>query len=148
MRRTKLPEQRARVAAEVVVLERQLVDPLGQHRQPVTGAEPGVHQVRPAAGAAQHRGREVCRRDHDELAVAVPQLLLEQRTRGISARRRRRQQHDPLGQRALVHKPAVAIEDQPRLAAAGGAQNQQRTAGVSDQRGRIVSGQSSVGHVV
>ena len=50
-------EQRARVAAEVVVLKRQLVDPLGEHRQAIARRKDLVEQLqrgcRRAAGSSR-----------------------------------------------------------------------------------------------
>ncbi len=79
------PEQRARIAAEVVMLERQLIYPFGQHRQAVAGAERRVEQVVPAARAAQHRSGELRRGYNEQFAVAIVQLLLQRCAGGVSA---------------------------------------------------------------
>jgi hypothetical protein len=70
-------EQRPRISAEIVVLEGQLIDPLGQHRQTVPGTQRRIEQVMTAACAAQYRGGELRRRYRHQLGVAVAQLLLE-----------------------------------------------------------------------
>jgi hypothetical protein len=79
----KAAQQRARPAAEVVVAQRQLVDPLSEHREPVAGAhgrvceiEAILSQITPISGALQQQRRKLLRRGDQQLAVALRQQLL------------------------------------------------------------------------
>ena len=88
IRRDDRAEQRARVAAQVVVAQRQLVDALEQHREPVgrrrpasaNGSTPGLERL----VAQQPRAEAVERRDR-ELLVGRRRAASSMRSRSASA---------------------------------------------------------------
>ena len=128
-------EQRARVAADVVRGERQLVDALEQHREPVGGRDRRGERVEPRLErlvVQQARAEAVDGRDGQLLEAAVEPGLepLAQRVGGGLGDG---QDEDRLGREpALAHEPGEALAQHRRLAGAGAAEDEQRAAGVRD----------------
>ena len=119
-----------------MVLERELVDPLDQHGEPVPGPERGREQVATRTAAAEDEPGELHWREHVELLVAVLEAALEpapQRRRPRAARREQDELLGPGGWGSVFHKPAEPGLDESRLAGAGRSENQQRTVGVGDR---------------
>ena len=81
-------EQRVGAAAEVVVLQRQLVDPLDQHGQPVTGAERRPTAASAPRGPARIRLASSTGVTHEQLLVAALQPALQAGPQGVGAGRR------------------------------------------------------------
>ena len=126
-------QQRRRVALEVVDLERQLVDALEQHRQPVgrgdghhEGIEPGLERL----VAQQARGEAVDGVD-GELLEAALELVLHAGAQRVGGGLGGREGEDLLGREpAGRRQPRVARQQRARLAGARGAHDDQRTPAV------------------
>ena len=128
-------EQRTGVATEVMVLERQLVDPLGQHRQAIAGREHVVERLQAGTGTSHDRGGKLRRGDHDQLAIAVGQPLLQPCPGSIRAPRAGQQQHEPVGHCPALYQILEALQQQPRLAAPRRPLHQQWSTRVGRQGG-------------
>ena len=122
-------EQGRRVALEVVDLERELVDALEQHRQPVgrrdgddEGVEAGLERL-----VAQQARAEAVHGVDGELLEAALELVLDAGAQGVGGGLRGRQGEDLLGgQPAGRGEPRVARQQRARLARARGAHDEQR----------------------
>ena len=127
-------ERRTRVAAQVVVAQGQVVDPLEQHRQPVGGADRGGERVEARLErlvAQQARAEAVEGRD-GELLVGAFQPVLEVGSQGVGRGGREAQHEQRLRRRAVAGEVQEALGQDGRLAGARTAQDQQRAAGVLD----------------
>ena len=128
-------EQRARVAAQVVGGERQLVDALEQHRDAVgrrdgrgEGVEAGFERL-----VVQHAGAEVVHGGDGQLVKAAVEAALEPLAQPRRAGVGDRQDEDRLRrQPALAHEPGEALAEDGGLAGARSAEHEQRPAGVGD----------------
>jgi hypothetical protein len=125
-------QQRMGVAPEVMALERQAVDPLEQHREPLGRSEQGHERIGPRPRGIQDQRRKLDGRNHEQLVVAPLELPLEPGPRGVGAGRRSGQQEDPLGPASAIDQAGEARLDRPGLAGAGGAQHDQRFVLTSD----------------
>ena len=126
-------QQGGRAAAEVVAANRQLVDPLEQHREPLTGVDDRVEHVSARPGVVQQHARQLHGRAHEELLIAAPQAALERGAHRVRATRRRHQHDGPLGSRALLDEPLESLQHHARLTGAGGPEHQQRPFPVRDR---------------
>jgi len=117
-----------------VVAQRQLVDPLEQHRQAIRHADGRGERVQPRLErlvVQQPRAEAVERRDR-ELLVGGGEPVLEPLAHGVGRRRGVAQHEQRLRRGARggeVHEP---LGEDRRLAGACSAQDQQRTAGMLD----------------
>ena len=127
MRPTIEPISCARVAADVVRGERQLVDPLEQHREAVGGRDRRGERVEPGLQrlVVQHvRAEAVDGRDGELLEAAV-EAALQPLAQRVGAGLRDGQGEDRLRRQALLaHQPGEALAQDGRLARAGAAQDQ------------------------
>ena len=123
-------ERRARVAAQVVVAQRQLVDPLEQHRQAVGGAHGGGERVEPGLErlVAQEPGAEAVEGGHGQLLVGAVEPILELRAQAVGGSRGEAQDEQRLRRRAAAHEVHEPLGQHRRLARAGAAQHEQRAA--------------------
>ncbi len=119
-------EQGIRAPAEVVALDRQPVDPLEQHREPLGRPEHRFERVGRRPGAVQDQRRQLDRRDHEQLVVAVLQHALQARPCRVRARGRRRHQQDSLGATPLLDEPHEATLQRARFAGSRGPEDEQR----------------------
>ena len=123
-------EQGRRVALEVVDLERQLVDALEQHREPVgrgdrddEGVEPGLERL-----VAQQPRAEAVHGVDAELLEPALELVLHAGAQGVGRLLGRGQREDLLGcQAARGREPRVAGQERAGLARPGGAHDDERT---------------------
>ncbi len=130
-------DERRRVAAEVVTADRQLVDPLQQHREPVGAADGDGERVEPAGErllAQQPRAEGVHGR-HRQLLVRLLDGVLDVAPQRVGGALGARQRQHRLRRLALLDQPREARDERARLAAAGAADDQQRPAAVGDGRG-------------
>ena len=126
-------EQSVDATPEVVVLHRELVDPLDQHRQPVAGAQRrGVKVALGPRGNPEHPCGEAHRGQHVQRLVTPLQPGLEPHPDGIGASRRRSEDEDALGPLAVIDQPAEALFDQARLPAPRAPEDELRPTGVAD----------------
>ena len=128
-------EQRARVAADVVGGEPQLVDPLEQHREPVGGRDGGGERVEPRLQrlVVQDARADAVDRGDGQLLEAAVEPGLEALAQAVGGGLGARQDEDRLGREAaLAHEPAEALAEDAGLAGAGAAEDQQRAAPVRD----------------
>ena len=130
-------EHRARVPAQVVRGERQLVDPLEQQREPVGGGDRRHERVdaRLERLLAQQPRAERLQRGHRQLLEAGPgaQPLLDLRAQRVGGGGRVGQHEDRVGRRALLDEPGEALDERARLAGPGAREDQQRAARVRDR---------------
>ena len=124
----------ARVAAQVVVAQRQVVDPLEQHRQPVGGADRRDERVEPGLErlVVQQPRAEAVEGGDGQLLVGARQAVLEPFAQRVGGGRRVAEHEQRLGWGAFLHQVQEALGEDGRLAAPGPAQHEQRTAGVLD----------------
>ena len=126
-------QERVGAATEVVALERQAVDPLEQHREPLGRAQHGLERVHPGPGHAQQQRRQIDRREREQLVVASLEQALEPRPRRVGPSLGGSQEQHPLGPAPPLderHEPGL---ERPRLAGAGRPQNEQRLALARDR---------------
>ena len=131
-------EHRARVPAQVVGGERELVDPLEQEREPVGGRDRCHERVdarlerllaqEPRAERLQGRDRQLL----EPRPGAEPRLHL--RAQRVGGRRGVGEDEDRVGGRPLLDEPGEALDERERLAGPGAREDQQRAARVRDRR--------------
>ena len=126
-------QQRIGAASEVVPLDRQLVDPLEQHREPLGGPEHGLQRVDARSGRAQDQRRELNRGGHEQLVVAALEPPFQPRSRRIRACLRGRQQQHLLGATPLLDEPQKAALQSAGLARPGRPEHKQRFAIAGDR---------------
>ncbi len=129
-------EQRCRVAAEVVAADRQLVDPLQQHREPVGAPYGDGERVDPAVErllAQQPRAERMDRR-HRQLLVGPRDRVLDLAAQRVGGALGQREREHRLRRLALLDEPGEAGSERARLATAGTADDQQRAAGMRSGR--------------
>jgi hypothetical protein len=140
-------EHGARVAAQVVVAQGQLVDVLEQHRQPVGGRDRGGERV--DAGlerlvVQQARAQALEGGDGGLLGGRAPEPLLDPLAQLVGGRR---EHEDRLGFQRVgrpLGQPCEALHERGRLARAGTADDEQRTAAVLD--GLVLGGGEHFGN--
>ena len=93
-------QQRVCAAAEVVALDRQPVDAVEQHREPLGRAEHRLQRVHPRAGPSQEPGGELHGRGDEQLVIADLEILFEADARGVGPGVGSGQQEQPLGSAA------------------------------------------------
>ena len=113
-----------------MVAQRQLVDALDQHGQPVPGGQHRLERIGAGAGRAQHETGELGRGEHVELVIATRQSGLDPGAQRRGARFGGDEQADPLGIAALRHQPAKARLHDARLARPGGSEEHQARIGM------------------
>ncbi len=126
-------EQRIRAAAEIVSLERQLIDALEQQREPIARTERRLGGIEREAGAAEHDSGELGGRQHEQLLVAAVKRALQPAAKRVDPSGRRGQHRDPLGLASLGHEPAEAGRDHPGLAGPGRPEDDQRPTRMCDR---------------
>jgi hypothetical protein len=127
-------QQRGRAPAEVVQLERELVDAVEQEREPVgrRGGDEERVQARLDGLLAQEQRAEGVGVVNGQLAPGVAEGVLDALAqRGVGAARG--EDEDRFGRRALAYPPREALDERRRLAAA-------RSADDEDRAGRGVDG--------
>ena len=124
----------ARVAAQVVVAQRQVVDPLEQHGEPVGGADRRDERVEPRLErlVVQEPGTDAMERGDGQLLVGARQAVLEPFAHGVGGGARVAEHEQRLGWGAFLHQVQEAFGEDGRLAGPGPAQHEQRAAGVLD----------------
>ena len=125
-----LAERRARVPAQVVVAQRQRVDVLEQHRQPVRGGHGRRERVDPGFQrlvAQQPRAQAAERRDR-QLVVGDGEPGLDPLAQRVRVQRERQQR---IGGEVLGEL-GEALDERRRLARPGAAEHEQRAAEVLD----------------
>ena len=130
-------EQGVGAPAEVVVTQRELVDALDHHRQPVAGREHRLERVSAGAGRAQHQAGQRGRGEHEQLVIAAPQAGLEPRAQSRGARRGGHEHPDALRSAPLRDEPTEARLQHPGLAGSGSAENEYPSIGVGGDRALI-----------
>ncbi len=125
-------EQRTRAAAEVVALERELVDPLEQHGEPLARSEHRLERVDRRPRPPQHQRRQLHRREHEQLLVGLHQGDLEPGAQRVGARPRRDDHEDPLRSGPGADQPPEPGFDDARLAGPSATDHQQPSAPVRD----------------
>ncbi len=112
-------DQRGRAAAEVVVTDRELVDPLDQHREPIAGSE--------RIGAAEQPRRQRLRGLDRELVIALRQCHLEAAPQQLDARCRGAHDRDSPRLDRLAHQPQKPRLERTCLARPGPARDDEGT---------------------
>jgi hypothetical protein len=123
-------KERARVAAEVVAAQGELVDAFEQHGQAIGGADD--HREGIEAGVVEQAGGELPGGSDDELLVSSIEPVNKACAHRVSARRGRGEDENPLRRHALLREPGEARFEHSRLPAPGRAAHEQRTAPVRD----------------
>jgi hypothetical protein len=128
-------EHRARVAAQVVVAQRQLVDALEQHRQPVGRRDRGGERV--DAGlerlVVQHaRAQALEGGDGGLFGGRAAEALLDPLAQRVGGRREHEDRLCGQGVRRPLGQPGEALDERRRLARAGAADDEQRAPAVLD----------------
>ncbi len=131
-------EQRARVAAQVVVAQRQLLDALEQHGEAVGGRDRRRERVEPGLErlVVQQSRAEGLEGGDGQLLVAADEALLEALAQRVGRAARVGEHEDRLGREALGRvgrQPREALGEHVRLARPGAADDEQRTARVLDR---------------
>ncbi len=141
-------QRRARVAAQVVVAQRQLVDPLQQHGQSVGGAYGRHERIQPGLVrlVAQQARTEAVEGGDRQFLVGAGEAVLEPLAQRVGGRGRVAEDEQRLRRRALGHEVRETLGQHGRLAAAGAAQHEQRPAGMLDG-GTLVRAQAQLQHL-
>jgi hypothetical protein len=142
-------QQRRRIAADLVVAQRQLADPVEQERQAVGGG--GGSEERVDAGlerlVAQQLHAEGVERRDVQLLIGRLQQRLESLAHLGAGRAREGQGQNAVGGRALLDQPREAAGERAGLPGAGAGHHQQRPPGMGDDRALVrVQAVEQVGH--
>ncbi len=124
-------EQRVGAAAKIMVLERELVDPVEQHRQAIARPQHRVECLCPRC--SQHQRGELDASDDEQLLVTLLEASLEAFPQRIRPRSRRNQQREPFGGASRLHEPPETGLDHGRLAGARRTHDEQRSASKCDR---------------
>ena len=129
--------ERGGAAAEVVLAQRQLVEVLEQHRQPVRAPqryderiEPGLQRL-----VVQDARTEVVDRVDRELLVRAVDRLLQERAQPARGRGGGDEREDGLRMRAVGHEPGEALDEDGRLAGPRPSDDEQRSTWMPDDAG-------------
>ena len=140
-------EHGARVAAQVVVAKRQLVDALEQHRQPVGGGDGGrerVHAGLERLVVEQAGAQALERGDRGLLGGGAPEAFLDPLAQGVGGRGEHEDALRGDGGLRPLGQPREALHERGRLAGAGPADDEQRPAAVLD--GLVLGGGEHFGN--
>ena len=118
---------------EVVVRQRQLVDALDQHRQPVAGAERGGQWIGPGTRASEDQCGELGRCEDMQLVVGELQPGLQPLAQRQRPPGGRHEDGEPLRARPLIDQPPEAMLDQPCLARPRGTADEQARPAIRDR---------------
>ena len=128
-------QQRSRVAADLVVAQRQLLQLLQQQRHPLRGRH--RHEARIQAGlhrlGAQQARAEGAERVHGQLVVGRCHQLVQARAHVLRGLRRGGQRQHLLGVGPLLDQPGQPVLEHRGPARAGDAGDQQRPTGMGDR---------------
>ena len=129
--------ERGGTAAEVVLAQRQVVEVLEQHRQPVGAPERHDERIEPRLQClvVQDARAEVCDRVHRELLVRAVDRVLQERAQPAGGRGRGDEREDRVGMRAVGHEPGETLDEDGRLAGPRPGDDEQRTAWMPDDAG-------------
>ena len=136
IRATKLGQQRRRVAADLVVADREVVDPLEQQRQPVGRGDRREERVeaRLERLVAEQPRAEGVEGGHVQALVGRLDLRLEPLAHLRGRRRGEGEREDRVRGRALLHEPGESAREREGLAGARAGQHEQRPPGMGHGR--------------
>ena len=125
-------EQDRRAPADVVPAQVQVVHPIEQQREPVGAGDRREERIDARLGGlvAQQPRAELAHAVHGKLLVGLLECILDAAAQLGRSRARRAQREDRLRRLALRDEPCDARDEHRRLAGAGGAEHEQRTAGM------------------